>query len=41
VKNGAMHVAIGYVAGQPPASRAFRGALDDELQRLRTFLGAT
>jgi len=34
-----MTVALGYVAGRPPRERAFRAALDAELERLRVFLG--
>ena len=36
---GALHVSLGYVDGRPPRGRAFTRALDDELDRLRTFLG--
>ena len=38
-KRGAMEADIGYVAA-PPRDRAFRRALDEELQRIRVFLGA-
>ncbi|HET7695806.1 MAG TPA: crosslink repair DNA glycosylase YcaQ family protein [Vicinamibacterales bacterium] len=37
VAGGALHADLGY-AGSPPRDRAFRRALDDELDRLRTFL---
>src|SRR5256885_5657640 len=30
---------VGYIASHPPRDRSFRRALDDELQRLRHFLG--
>ena len=39
VKNGALRPEIGYVAHRPPRDRAFRPALDEELDRLRRFLG--
>jgi uncharacterized protein YcaQ len=39
VKDGSMQADIGYVAGAPPRERAFRQALDQELDRLRVFLG--
>jgi uncharacterized protein YcaQ len=38
VDNGALHADIGYVNGRPPRGRAFRDALDTELDRLRAFL---
>ncbi|HSK64798.1 MAG TPA: crosslink repair DNA glycosylase YcaQ family protein [Pyrinomonadaceae bacterium] len=38
VKNGALQCDIGY-AGSQPRERAFKRALDEELDRLRTFLG--
>ncbi len=38
VKDGRLHSEIGYVALQPPRDRAFRRALEDELDRLRVFL---
>jgi uncharacterized protein YcaQ len=37
-KNGALQADLGYVA-LPPRSRAFRRALEEELARLRVFLG--
>ena len=39
IKSGSMHVNAGYVKGRPPRDRAFRSALEAELQRLREFLG--
>jgi uncharacterized protein YcaQ len=39
VKNGTLRPEVGYVAGRPPGDRAFRHALEDELGRLRAFLG--
>ena len=39
VKNGTLEPAFGYVASRPPRDRAFRRALEDELDRLRLFLG--
>ncbi len=41
VKDGTLRPDIGYVASRPPRDRAFRRALDEELTRLRTFLGLT
>jgi uncharacterized protein len=38
LKNETLQVDIGYVAA-PPRERAFRRALDEELQRMRVFLG--
>jgi uncharacterized protein len=38
VKDGALDYDLGYIAGRPPRSRAFRQALQDELHRMRTFL---
>lgn len=40
VKNGALTTHLGYVAGQPPCDRAFKGELAAELERMRVFLGA-
>jgi uncharacterized protein len=40
VKDGKLDAIFGYVTGQPPTSLAFRRALDQELDRVRTFLGA-
>jgi uncharacterized protein YcaQ len=41
VKDGTLRPEIGYVAARPPRDRAFRRALDEEINRLRTFLGLT
>jgi hypothetical protein len=38
-KEGALHADIGYVAGRAPRDRTFKRALEEELERLRTFLG--
>ncbi len=40
VDEGALDVELGYVSGKAPAEAAFRRALDEELERLRSFLGA-
>jgi hypothetical protein len=37
--DGALDADFGYVAGKPPRDRRFRQALDEELDRLRAFLG--
>ena len=39
VRNGRLVCDCGYAAGRAPRDRAFRDALDEELQRMRTFLG--
>lgn len=39
VNGGRLVPDLGYVAGKPPRSAAFRAALDDELQRMTVFLG--
>jgi hypothetical protein len=39
VKDGELEASLGYVSGRPPRERAFRAALDAELERLRLFLG--
>jgi uncharacterized protein len=39
VKGGKLKTMFGYVTGQPPKSLAFRSALDQELDRVRIFLG--
>jgi hypothetical protein len=39
VSGGRVKAAPGYVAGRAPRERAFRTALDEELERLRLFLG--
>ena len=38
MRGGEMHAKAGYVSGRPPRDRAFKPALDGELDRLRTFL---
>lgn len=37
--DGALDVDLGYVGGRPPRDRAFARALDDEIDRMRHFLG--
>jgi hypothetical protein len=39
VNDGGLDVDIGYVSGRAPREPAFRAALDDELARMRRFLG--
>ena len=39
VKDRELRPQIGYVAARPPRDRAFRRALDEELDRIRAFLG--
>jgi uncharacterized protein len=39
VKGGGIQADIGYVRGRPPRDRAFRSALEGELNRLGVFLG--
>ena len=39
VKNGTLQADLGYVASRPPRDREFRQALEEELDRLRLFLG--
>jgi uncharacterized protein YcaQ len=39
-RDGVLDADLGYVAGRPPRGRAFRVALDDELQRIEAFLSA-
>jgi uncharacterized protein len=39
MKDGALQADVGYVSGRPPRDRAFKRALDDDLDRLRAFLG--
>jgi uncharacterized protein YcaQ len=41
VKDGRLRPDIGYVASRAPRDRGFRGALDEELTRMTTFLGLT
>ncbi len=40
VKKGALTARLGYVSGKPPRDRAFKGALEAELERMRMFLRA-
>jgi hypothetical protein len=40
VQGGALTVQTGYVAGQAPRDGAFARALEEEIERLRAFLGA-
>lgn len=39
VDEGGLHADLGYIDGGPRRDRAFRSALDEELDRLRAFLG--
>jgi len=39
IKNGVLQPDIGYVSGRPPRERTFKRALEEELDRLRVFLG--
>ncbi len=39
VKDGSLRADFGYVASHPPRARVFRRALEEELTRLRVFLG--
>jgi hypothetical protein len=39
VKDDTLRSDIGYVSSRPPRDRAYRRALDEEFNRLRTFLG--
>jgi uncharacterized protein YcaQ len=41
VKNAQLSAELGYIASRPPQTRGFRQALDEELDRMRAFLGAT
>ncbi len=38
-RNGGLEASFGYVEGRPPRDRRFRDALDEELERMRRFLG--
>lgn len=40
MKDGTLRSDFGYIASHPPRGRAFRHALEEELNRLRIFLGA-
>jgi uncharacterized protein YcaQ len=39
VENDRLDTRLGYVTGRAPRERAFRVALDEELARMRSFLG--
>ena len=39
LRDGALNAKLGYCGGAAPRERAFGSALDDELERLRSFLG--
>lgn len=39
VEDGGLAAGVGYVAGRAPGGRAFTRALDDEIERMRSFLG--
>jgi uncharacterized protein YcaQ len=39
IANGSLRSDFGYIASRPPSGPAFRRALEDELNRLRVFLG--
>ena len=39
VRGGAFEAQLGYVSGKAPRDAAYRRALDEELARLRAFLG--
>jgi len=39
LRDGTLEAKAGYISGTPPRDRAFRGALRDELNRMRVFLG--
>ena len=39
MKNGTLRSDVGYIASHPPRDRVFRRALEEELDRLRVFLG--
>jgi uncharacterized protein len=41
VTDGTLRPELGYVASRPPRDRAFRAALDEDIDRLRRFLGLT
>ena len=41
VNNGKLTSDLGYVGGRPPRDRAFKRELEAELERMRSFLGAT
>jgi uncharacterized protein YcaQ len=39
LRNGRLQSDFGYIAAHPPRDRVFRRALDEEVSRLRVFLG--
>jgi uncharacterized protein len=39
IQDGVLHADLGYVSGRAPRDRTYTRALDEELERLRTFLG--
>ncbi len=39
MQDGVLKTELGYVAGKPPREAAFKQALEDELERMRVFLG--
>jgi uncharacterized protein YcaQ len=39
VRDGGLHADIGFVSGRAPRDRPFKRALDEELERMRAFLG--
>ncbi len=39
LQDGGLNADLGYVAGKPPRDRAYREALDEELGRMRQFVG--
>jgi uncharacterized protein YcaQ len=39
VKDGVLQAQFGYVDARPPRERAFKRELDDEVERMRVFLG--
>jgi len=39
VRDGRLLVDLGYQSGKAPRERAFHQALDEELERMRVFLG--
>jgi uncharacterized protein YcaQ len=41
IKGGKLRPDVGYVASRPPRDRAYRRAVDEELDRVRDFLGLT
>jgi uncharacterized protein YcaQ len=39
LKHGVLHADLGYVSGRAPRERTFKPALEQDIERLRTFLG--